>query len=54
MEPWFCGGVYVNYMQAELQDWQHAYYGDNYEPLRAIKAAVDPSHTFRFPQDVAQ
>lgn len=54
MTPYFSGGVYVNYMQAELADWQQAYYGDNYEELRRIKLKYDPNHLFRFPQDVLQ
>lgn len=54
MMPYFSGGVYVNYMQAELTDWKQAYYGDNYEELRRIKLHYDPDHLFRFPQDVLQ
>lgn len=54
MEPYLSGGVYVNYMQADLEDWQHAYYGQNYERLRDIKLEYDPGHVFRFPQDLAQ
>jgi FAD/FMN-containing dehydrogenase len=54
MTPYFSGGVYVNYMQAELADWQQAYYGDNYAELRRIKLKYDPNHLFRFPQDVLQ
>jgi FAD/FMN-containing dehydrogenase len=54
MEPYFAEGVYVNYMQAGLDDWQHAYYGDNYERLRAAKLEYDPKHLFRFPQDLLQ
>ncbi len=54
MEPYFSGGVYVNYTQAELANWQYAYYGDNYSNLRQIKLDDDPDHVFRFPQDLAQ
>jgi FAD/FMN-containing dehydrogenase len=54
MEPYFSGGVYVNYMQDDLVDWQHAYYGDNYPQLRSIKLTYDPDHLFRFPQDLLQ
>jgi len=54
MEPNFSGGVYVNYMQSELPNWQEAYYGENLDQLRAIKAEVDPDHVFRFPQSLAQ
>ena len=54
MAPYMMGGVYVNYVQAELQDYQHAYYGGNFERLHLIKLEVDPKHVFRFPQDVWQ
>jgi FAD/FMN-containing dehydrogenase len=54
MAPYFSGGVYVNYLQAELPDWQHAYYGDNYEQLRQTKRTYDPKHIFRFPQDLLE
>jgi FAD/FMN-containing dehydrogenase len=54
MEPYFSGGVYVNYMQDDLVDWQHAYYGDNYPRLRSIKLEYDRDHLFRFPQDLLQ
>ena len=54
MEPYFSGGVYVNYMQDDLSNWQRAYYGDNYQRLKAIKQHYDPERVFRFPQDVSQ
>jgi FAD/FMN-containing dehydrogenase len=53
MEPYFSGGVYVNYMQADLADWQTAYYGENYAELKAVKATYDPKDVFRFPQDLS-
>src|SRR5262249_4977874 len=52
MEPYFVGGVYVNYVQSELPDWQHAYYGENYAELRKAKQTYDPAYLFRFPQDL--
>lgn len=54
MGPYFSGGVYVNYMQAELPDWQQAYYGANYAKLAQVKQAYDKAHVFRFPQDLLQ
>lgn len=54
MEPYFSGGVYVNYVQAGLSDWQRAYYGDHYTRLRSIKQEYDPAYVFRFPQDLLQ
>ncbi len=52
MEPYMSGGVYANYVQADLPDFGAAYYGDHYPRLREIKATYDPTHTFRFPQDL--
>jgi FAD/FMN-containing dehydrogenase len=54
MEPYFSGGVYVNYMQAELPNWQQAYYGDNFTKLKQAKQAYDKAHLFKFPQDLLQ
>ena len=54
MGPYFSGGVYVNYMQAELPNWQTAYYGQNYTQLRRIKVKYDGDHLFSFPQDLLQ
>jgi FAD binding domain/Berberine and berberine like len=54
MTPYFSGGVYVNYMQAELPNWKQAYYGGNYDELRRVKLEYDPEHVFRFPQDLLQ
>jgi FAD/FMN-containing dehydrogenase len=54
MEPYYSGGVYVNYLQADLPNWHHAYYGDNYARLRQVKQTYDPDHIFRFPQDLLQ
>lgn len=52
MEPFMSGGAYANYTQADLPDFGAAYYGDHYQRLRGIKATYDPTHTFRFPQDL--
>jgi hypothetical protein len=54
MEPYFSGGVYVNYMQAELPNWQQAYYGENFAKLKQTKQAYDKAHLFKFPQDLLQ
>ncbi|GAA4464461.1 FAD-binding oxidoreductase [Nemorincola caseinilytica] len=43
---------YVNYCSAEFNDWEHAYYGDNYARLQAIKKRFDPSDNIRHPQSV--
>jgi hypothetical protein len=52
MTPHFSGGVYVNYLQDDLPDWRHAYYGKNYDRLRRVKETYDPDRLFRFPQDL--
>jgi hypothetical protein len=37
---WGSGGVYPNFPDPDLQDWTHAYYGNNYDrPLR-VKAGT--------------
>ncbi|WP_089314399.1 FAD-binding oxidoreductase [Actinomadura mexicana] len=52
MEPHLGGAAYVNYTDADLKDWAHAYYGPNLDRLRRVKAAHDPGRLFRFPQAV--
>ncbi|WP_141577894.1 FAD-binding oxidoreductase [Actinomadura sp. WMMA1423] len=52
MEPYLGGAAYVNYVDAGLKDWAHAYYGPNLDRLRKVKAAHDPGRLFRFPQAV--
>ena len=45
-------GAYVNYADADLTDWEDAYWGANYARLRQIKAKYDPDRLFDFPQAV--
>ena len=45
-------GAYVNYADAELPDWEDAYWGANYARLRQVKAMYDPDRIFDFPQAV--
>ena len=52
IHPWGSGGVYPNFPDPDLQDWEHAYYGTNYDRLRRVKAAYDPDGFFRFHQSL--
>ena len=52
MRPYVSGFAYQNYIDPDLDDWQHAYYGANYARLQSIKTAVDPDRLFRFRQGI--
>jgi FAD/FMN-containing dehydrogenase len=52
MKPWSSGGAYVNYIDPLIEDWQYAYYGDNYARLRDIKLKYDPNKLFNMPQGI--
>jgi hypothetical protein len=40
------GGTYANEADPDSPDWQHAFWGANYERLFSIKKAVDPEGVF--------
>jgi FAD/FMN-containing dehydrogenase len=43
---------YANYPNIEFEDWQHAYYGESYPRLQAVKRKYDPDNRFRYDQSV--
>jgi hypothetical protein len=45
--------VYPNFPDPDLEDWAHAYYGDNYDRLLRVKASYDPDDFFRFQQSLS-
>jgi FAD/FMN-containing dehydrogenase len=53
MRQYASGATYQNYIDPDLTDWQHAYYGTNLLRLQRIKAFYDPDNLFHFPQSIS-
>ena len=45
-------GTYLNEGDFQDPDWRRAFYGANYDRLRAVKAAYDPKRVFWAPTAV--
>src|SRR5262245_66304388 len=46
LHPFASGGVYPNFPDPDLPDWDRAYFGENCSRLRKVKATYDPDNFF--------
>lgn len=52
LSPHVSGSAYQNFIDRSQSDWQHAYYGENFERLTKIKRRYDPDGLFAFEQGI--
>jgi FAD/FMN-containing dehydrogenase len=52
VHPRGSGGVYPNFPDPDLEDWERAYYGSNLKRLVSVKRKYDPDNLFRFQQSI--
>jgi FAD/FMN-containing dehydrogenase len=48
----YVNGAYTNVPNADMADWETAYWGEGVDRLRAIKAKYDPNNVFSFEQSI--
>lgn len=48
----YVDGAYTNVPNADMAEWESAYWGEGVERLRTIKAKYDPHNVFRFEQSI--